>query len=167
MIQLYTGDGKGKTTAALGAALRAAGAGKKVFIAQFCKGRKYSELNAIKKIKNIRLEQFGTKCFINNKPSSVDFRQAKRGIEKVREVIENKQYQMIILDEICIAIYYKLVPLEEVLTLCKKVGREAEIILTGRNAPKELIKQADLVSYISEIKHYYHKGIKARRGIEF
>jgi cob(I)alamin adenosyltransferase len=167
MIQVYTGNGKGKTTASLGLALRAVGAGLKVYIAQFCKGRDYSELKVLKKIKNIKVEQFGRTCFIKRKASKIDKELAKKGLEKVKKIIQEKKYDLIILDEINICFYYDLLRTEEVIEILKNTPKDIEIILTGRYAPKEIIKIADLVSEIKEIKHYFKKGIIARKGIEF
>ena len=167
MIQVYTGNGKGKTTAAFGLALRAAGAGLKVYIGQFLKGRNYSELKTLKKIKNIKVEQFGRRCFIKKAPDKKDIILAKSGLEKIKKIIAKKNYDMVILDEINIALKLKLLDLKEVIKLIKKTPKNLELILTGRYAPSAILKIADLVSQIKEVKHYYKKGIKARKGIEF
>lgn len=167
MIQVYTGNGKGKTTAALGLALRASGAGLKVYIAQFAKGRTYSELVALKKIKNIEVEQFGRRCFIKAKPDKQDIKLACAGLEKIKKLILNNEYRLIILDEINIALKFKLISLWEVLAILKNASANTEIVLTGRYACPEILKIADLVSEIKDKKHYYNKGVMARRGIEF
>jgi len=167
MIQVYTGNGKGKTTAALGLALRAAGAGLNVYIAQFAKGRLCSEHKALKKIRNIKLEQFGNNCFIGRKPAKKDLILAKRGLEKVRSIIESRNYDLIVLDEINLALKLRLIKLKEIVDLLKRTSRKIELVLTGRDAPVVILKMADLISEIKEIKHYYKKGQKARRGIEF
>jgi cob(I)alamin adenosyltransferase len=167
MIQVYTGNGKGKTTAALGLALRAAGAGAKVFIAQFVKGRRYSELAALKKIKNIRLAQFGKACFIKKKPGKNDIKLARCGLEKIREIISKRSCDVLILDEINIAINLGLLDCKEVIAIIKSAPSDLEFVLTGRYARPEIIKISDLVSEIKEVKHYYAKGVKARKGIEF
>lgn len=167
MIQVYTGNGKGKTTAAFGLALRAAGSGLNVYIGQFTKGRSCSEHKALQKIKNIKLEQFGRECFIRNKPQQMDVEFAHQGIEKVKKIIACRNYQVIILDEINIALKFKLVSLKDVLNLIKLTPKNIELVLTGRYAPARLIRSADLVSQIKEVKHYYVQGVKARRGIEF
>lgn len=166
-IHLYTGNGKGKTTAAIGAAIRAAGAGKTVFIAQFVKGMHYSELESLKLIPQIQVKQFGLDCFIKKEPTQKDKDAAQKGLEEVNQIIRNKSYDMVILDEICIALYYKLIPTRVIVQLLKEKPTETEIILTGRYACKELIKTSDLVTEMKEIKHYYNKGIQARKGIEF
>lgn len=167
MIQVYTGNGKGKTTAALGLAIRAAGAGLKVYIGQFAKGRVYSELAALEKIKNIKVEQFGTSCFIKKAPTRKDLALAKNGLEKVKKIIAKRIYDVVILDEINIALKLKLLSLKDVVNLIKNSPKKIELVLTGRYAPPEILKIADLVSEIKEVKHYHKKGVKARKGIEF
>jgi len=167
LIQVYTGKGKGKTTAALGLALRAAGAGLKIYIAQFVKGRSYSELRALKKFKNIKVEQFGTTCFIRKAPDIKDILGAQAGLNQAKKIIAGKKYNVIILDEINIALELKLLKLAEVLDILKHTPLATELILTGRSAHPQIIKMADLVSEVKDIKHYYNKGIRARRGIEF
>lgn len=167
MIQVYTGNGKGKTTAALGLALRAAGAGLKVYIGQFAKGRNYSELKALKKLKNIKIEQFGSSCFIKKSPQRKDIELAKQGLEKIKKIISKKSYDIIILDEINIALNLRLLELKDVAGLIKKAPKKIELVLTGRYAPLKILKIADLVSEIKELKHYFKKGVKARKGIEF
>lgn len=166
-IQVYTGNGKGKTTAAFGLALRAAGAGKKVFIAQFVKGMHYSELDAVKRFPEIELHQYGLDCFIVNKPTQVDIEAAMEGFRKITTIINENRADVLILDEICIALYYKLFEEAQVLALLKQKPEGMEIILTGRNAPGSIIEAADLVTEMREIKHYYSKGVEARQGIEF
>lgn len=165
MIQVYTGDGKGKTTAALGLALRAAGAGLKVYIGQFLKGRYYCELATLKKLKNIKVEQFGSGCFIRKTPSTKDKELARRGLEKAKKHL--KDYDVIILDEINVALKLNLLRLKDVLGLMKNIPKKTELILTGRNAHPEILKLADLISEIKAKKHYFQRGIKARKGIEY
>ena len=167
LIQVYTGNGKGKTTAALGLAIRAAGAGFNVYIGQFAKGRNYSELAALKKLKNIKVEQFGRRCFIRVKPDKEDIKLACDGLRRVKKLILNGKHHIVILDEINIAIKFKLVSLREVISILKEAQSSMEIILTGRYACPQVLKIADLVSEIKEKKHYYTKGVKARKGIEF
>jgi cob(I)alamin adenosyltransferase len=167
LIQVYTGNGKGKTTAALGLAVRAAGAGLKVYIAQFIKGKRYSELAALSKIKNIKLKQFGKGCFIGRKPSAEDIRQAQKCIETVREIVEKNIYDVIILDEVNVALNLKLIGLKDLLCLIEKTPPKTELVLTGRNAHPKIIQIADLVSRIDEVRHYFKKGVKARKGIEY
>jgi len=167
MIHVYTGNGKGKTTAALGLALRARGAGLKVYIGQFCKGREHSELKLLRKIKGIKIEQFGRSCFIRKKTLNLDRELAQRGWEKIKKIIQAKEYDMIILDEINICFYYNLLQVKKTKDILKSASKDTEIILTGRYAPREIVEIADLVSEIKELKHYFNKGAKARKGIEF
>jgi cob(I)alamin adenosyltransferase len=167
LIQVYTGRGKGKTTAALGLALRAAGAGLRVYIGQFVKGASYGELNALKQIKNIKIEQLGRKCFIKKRPGQKDIELARVGFKKVKSIISKRIYDMVILDEINIALNLKLLETKDVIAMLQDAPKNVELILTGRNAHPKVLQLADLVSEIKEVKHYYKKGIKARRGIEF
>jgi cob(I)alamin adenosyltransferase len=167
-IHVYTGNGKGKTTAALGLALRAAGAGKKVFIAQFVKGMHYAELDALKRFEpEITLKQFGRDCFIRHEPQEEDFALAKQGLAEVAEKIRSGLYDVVILDEACIALYYKLFLLSDLLDIIILRPESMEIVITGRYAPPELIEVADLVTEMREVKHYYQQGVEAREGIEF
>jgi cob(I)alamin adenosyltransferase len=167
MLQVYTGNGKGKTTAVFGLALRAAGAGLRVYIGQFAKGRSYHEIKAFKKIDNIKVEQFGRRCFISKSPKEIDLQMALAGLKRSSEIIAAKKYQVVILDEVNIAVKLKLIPLSGLLELIKHTPKTIELVLTGRDAHPKVIKLADLVSEIKDVKHYYVKGIKARRGIEF
>ncbi len=165
--QIYTGNGKGKTTAAFGLALRASGHGKKIFIGQFVKGMKYGELESIKKFSNtITLKQFGRDCFIYNDPEPEDIKIAREGWDLVNTILSENSVDILILDEIGIAIHYKLISAAEVADLIKRKPEEMELILTGRNMPEELFELADLVTEMREIKHYYSKGVPAREGIE-
>lgn len=166
-LQIYTGDGKGKTTAALGLALRAAGRGLKIYIAQFMKGQSYGELKSIAMIPEIKIEQFGKDTFIHiDKASREDKLMAKQGLEKVIGVMLSQKYNIIILDEINVAIHFKLLTVDEVLKVISLKPENIELILTGRQAPSELIECADLVTEMREVKHYYQKGVPARNGIE-
>jgi len=167
-IHVYTGNGKGKTTAAIGLAIRAVGAGKKVFFAQFVKGMIYSEVKAIKKLSSdITIKQYGLDCFIYNAPTKADIDAARNGFNEVSEIILSNKYDVIVLDEANIAVYYKLFAVEELIDLLKRKPEQTEIIVTGRYATDKLIEFADLVSEIKEIKHYYTKGVQARIGIEY
>ena len=165
-IQVYTGNGKGKTTAALGLALRATCAGKKVYMGQFVKGMKYSELNAMNYLPDFVMERFGKNCFIYNDPTQDDIDRAVRGLKICEEVINSGKYDIVILDEINIALFYKLFSPEDVIKILDNKPEKTEIILTGRYAPQEIIDRADLVTEMAEIKHYYYKGVKCRKGIE-
>jgi len=166
-IQVYTGNGKGKTTAALGLALRSYGAGKKIFIGQFIKGKHYSELDAIKKcLKNIELKQYGLDCFIVNEPEEKDIIAAQKGLEEMKDIILSGKYDLVIMDELNVALYYKLFEVDSVVEILKSKPKHVEIVVTGRYAHKKIIEIADLVTEMKEVKHYFTKGIEARLGIE-
>lgn len=168
LVQIYTGNGKGKTTAALGLALRAAGRGLMVFIAQFAKGMFYGELEALKRFEpQITLHQYGRKTFIHDEPTEEDVRLAREGWREVQEVMTRGECDLLIVDEIGIALHYRLVTLEEVRELIRRKPETVELVLTGRKIPEQLYLQADLVTEMREIKHYYNAGVQARRGIEF
>jgi len=167
LVQVYTGNGKGKTTAALGLALRAVGAGLKVFIAQFVKGMEYSELKAIReRFPEITIRQYGSDCFIVNKPTEDDVKLAQKGLAEVRKIIQTGNYDIVILDEANIAVYYQLFSIDDLLKMIRLKPPHVEIIITGRKAHPQLIESADLVTDMQEVKHYYQAGIKARKGIE-
>jgi len=165
-VQVYTGDGKGKTTAALGLALRAAGAGLKVYIAQFVKGMKYSELNLISKLQDISLKQYGRDCFIYQEPDDEDIKAARDGLKETREMMLSGEYQMIILDEANIATFYNLFSVDDLLDFIREKPENVELVITGRRADPRIIAAADLVTEMKEIKHYYQDGVEAREGIE-
>lgn len=165
-IQIYTGNGKGKTTAALGLALRAVCSGKKVFFAQFVKGMDYSELKAATMLDNLTIKQYGRDCFIFNGPTEDDIKKAKAGLEEVKKVLWEGLFDVVVLDEINIAFYYQLFYVNDVIEILKSRKPSVEVIITGRNAPEEMIEYADLVTEMKEIKHYYQKGVQARMGIE-
>ncbi len=168
-IHVYTGNGKGKTTAALGQALRAAGSGLKTFIVQFMKDFPYGEVKSIRHWNGwIELEQCGNDTFVLDKrlPGKSDFEAAKQGLQRVQEAMLSGKYSIVIMDEICVAIHFGLLNTETILLLLEKKPMSVEMILTGRYCPSELIEKADLVTEMHEIKHYYQKGIEARKGIE-
>ncbi len=169
LILVYTGNGKGKTTAALGQALRAIGHGKKVLMIQFMKGKKYGEaLCAEKYLPDLTVCQCGLDSFVmKDRPAPVDVELARKGLETAATEIASNRYQMIILDEINVAMDFKLIPVDEVVRLLKSKPRALDIVLTGRYAPPEIIDLADMVSEIKEIKHHYGAGIKERAGIEY
>ncbi|MDD3969141.1 MAG: cob(I)yrinic acid a,c-diamide adenosyltransferase [Proteiniphilum sp.] len=167
-LQVYTGNGKGKSTAAFGLALRAAGAGMRVYIAQFVKGRNYSEITAVREqLPQITIRQFGRGCFIVEKPTGEDVAAAREGLAVMSEVLTSGEYDLVILDEATIAIYYDLFTVSELIDLLKRRAPGCEVVVTGRYAPKELIELADLVTEMREVKHYYRQGIEAREGIEY
>ena len=161
LVHVYTGNGKGKTTAAIGLGIRAVGAGFRVLMIQFMKGRRYSELDGLQRLKNFTIVQFGRDEFVSKEnPEQVDIDFAQEGLAYAQEAIQKNTYDLIILDEINVAVDYHLIPLQDVLQLVQQKPEYLELVLTGRYASPELIKQADLVSEILEIKHPYHKGIK-------
>ena len=165
-VQVYTGDGKGKTTAALGLALRAAGAEYRVFIGQFMKKGEYSEIKALKHLSAyVTIEQYGRTCFVST-PSEEDIRAAREGLEEVRQAVSSGEYRIVILDELLVAVDFGLVPVEDVLQLISLRPPHVELVLTGRNAHPAIMDAADLVTEMREVKHYFHKGVAARRGIE-
>jgi cob(I)alamin adenosyltransferase len=166
-LQVYTGDGKGKTTAAMGLALRAAGAGLRVYIAQFVKGMHYHELDALKRFDDlVTVKQYGRSCFIRRDPEQADIDAAREGLEEVRMLLAGNAPDVLILDEANIAVFYKLFSVEELLEVIAARPEGVEVVVTGRKAPPELIEKADLVTEMKEIKHYYNQGVEARDGIE-
>ncbi len=161
------GNGKGKTTAALGLALRATGAGLRVFIAQFIKGMQNSELTALQRFSDtITVKQFGRNCFIREQPSEADVSAARTGLLEVRGVIASGEYQVVILDEANVATHLGLFSVDELLSVVRAKPDDVELIITGRNADPRLIETADLVTEMVEVKHYYQRGIAARIGME-
>ncbi len=166
-VQVYTGDGKGKTTAALGLALRAAGRGLKVLITQFAKGSDTGELRTLKDIPNITLHRYGTERFITENPAREIIEKTREGFAEVRREILTGQYDLVVLDEINIAVHFKMISAEEVLTLIDDKPAHTEFILTGRKAAPEIIARADLVTEMRNVKHYYDKAVGARKGIEY
>ena len=169
LVQVYTGDGKGKTSAAFGLALRAAGRGLRVFVIQFIKGGfDYGELYAVKQLPNLELKAFGQGKFVTQvPPSQKDIALAKEAMALARRVVEKGEYDVVILDEVNVAIHLGLLSLEEVLKLVRAKPKNVELVLTGRNAPKEIVEVADLVTEMREVKHPYAKGVKPRKGIEY
>lgn len=165
-VHVYTGNGKGKTTAAFGLALRAAMSGKKVYIGQFVKGMAYQETKCVEFISGIDIEQYGTSCFIDREPDDEDVKRAHIGLERCREAFSSGKYDVVIMDEITIAIYFKLLSDDEVVLTIQSKNEDVEVILTGRYASEKLIEVADLVSEVKEIKHYYSKGVLSREGID-
>ncbi|MFW6147453.1 MAG: cob(I)yrinic acid a,c-diamide adenosyltransferase [Thermodesulfobacteriota bacterium] len=167
LIHIYTGRGKGKTTASLGLAMRAVGHDLKVAMVHFMKIWDYGEVPSLKKL-GIDLFRYGTTELIDpDNPSPIDFEEAEKAISKAEELIEKGAYDILILDEVTLTVDFNLIPLKRVVQLLDNKPKNLELVLTGRNCPWELIKKADLVSVIDEIKHPYQKGIEARKGIEF
>lgn len=166
-VHVYTGDGKGKTTAALGLIVRACGAGLKVYLCQFIKGGLYSEIKTLKKrFCDVTIQQCGRGCFIKRAPSRNDIAMARRGLAKLRIAMTSGQYDVIIADEANCAVSCGLFTAGELMKLIDLKPDHVELIFTGRDASEELMKRADLVTEMKQIKHYYDKGIKARRGVE-
>ncbi|OGU68749.1 MAG: cob(I)yrinic acid a,c-diamide adenosyltransferase [Ignavibacteria bacterium RBG_16_36_9] len=168
-VQIYTGNGKGKSTAAIGQAVRAAGFGLKTYIAQFMKEYPYNESISLKHLSEwITIEQFGGDEFVYKKelPSEEELAKAQKGLLTAREKMLSGNYDLIILDEAIVAIYFKLLEIQVLVELIKIKPENVELILTGRYCPEEFIELADLVTEMKEVKHYYQKGIISRRGIE-
>jgi cob(I)alamin adenosyltransferase len=169
LVQVYTGNGKRKTTAALGLALRAAGHRFKVLMIQFLKGGiAYGELRAAKKLAPyLTIVPMGRENFVNKKkPDPMDVRLAQKAWELAQRSVHSRKYHLVILDEINVAVEYGMVPLKELLALMKNKPEKVELVLTGRWARPEILRRADLVTEMREIKHYYKKGIESRIGIE-
>jgi cob(I)alamin adenosyltransferase len=165
--QVYTGNGKGKTTAAIGLAVRAAGAGLKVFIAQFIKMGDYSEIKALKRFSDlITVEQFGLGRFTNGKPTLEDIKAAQKGLERVRSVMAADEYKIVILEEANVAVMLGLFAVQDLLKIIINKPHDMELVITGRGASPRIIENADLVTEMKPIKHYFQKGVPARVGIE-
>ena len=165
--QVYTGNGKGKTTASIGLSVRAAGAGLKVYIAQFMKMGDYSELNSLKRFSDlIKMEQFGLGRFIKGTPSPEEIAAAEKGLETAKAAMLSRDFDMVILEEANVAVACGLFPLTALLDIMDMKPDHLELIVTGRGAAPETIEKADLVTEMKEIKHYFSKGVMARTGIE-
>ncbi len=168
-VQIYTGDGKGKTTAALGLALRAAGAGLKIHIVQFMKGQHYSELDALEPFEGrIAIEQYGDPefCSFSDPPASRDVARAMAALQRARELLGSGECDVLIMDEALTACLFRLIGEDDLLGVMEEKSQAMELVLTGRGATPRLIERADLVTEMREIKHYYRQGVLARRGIE-
>ncbi len=166
-VQVYTGDGKGKTTAAIGLAVRAMGAGMKVLLAQFLKKGEFSEIKALRQFgKQITIMQFGSGRFVRGRPVQDDCDRAAKGLAEVRRLVNSGSCDIAILDEINVAMDMGLLPVDEVLDFIDQRPSRLELVLTGRHAPKEIVDAADLVSECRMVKHYLALGVKARTGIE-
>ena len=166
-LQVYTGDGKGKTTAALGLAVRAVGAGLKVFIGQFIKGMHYSELDALKSYDAmIDVEQWGRGCFIKREPGPEDVASAEKGLDKAAEILQGGEYDVVILDEAVTAVKLNLISEDDLIATLLSRQPDVEVVITGRGASELIIENADLVTECRAVKHYFAQGVTARRGIE-
>ena len=166
-IQVYTGDGKGKTTAALGLCLRAAGAGLKVYLAQFIKSGDTSEIKALARFADqITIAQYGLGRFIKGRPSVEDVQAAQRGLRAVRSALTSGEYQVVIMDEGNVAVRFGLLGVDDILAVLSEKPDRVELVITGRGADARVIERADLVTEMQAVKHYYQAGVKARTGIE-
>ncbi|MEA1969181.1 MAG: cob(I)yrinic acid a,c-diamide adenosyltransferase [Thermodesulfobacteriota bacterium] len=166
-VQVYTGNGKGKTTAALGLSIRAAGAGLKVFIAQFLKQGDYSEIKALEKFKDqITVEQYGLGKFVKGKPSLEDVEAGARGYNRLSDILEKGEHDLVIVEEGNVAVMCKLISEYDLIDLINIKPDHVELVITGRGATPAVIEKADLVTEMNEIKHYFNQGVMARVGIE-
>ena len=170
-IQVYTGDGKGKTTAALGLALRAAGRGLRTYFGQFLKGRTTGEALAAAKLAPLLvIEAFGRKGFVivtdGGAPEDEDVALAEQGLAKCRVAMLSGRYDIVVLDEMCVAVDLKVLSEAKVLEFLDEKPAAVEVVLTGRRATRALLERADLVTEMTERKHYFAKGVRARDGIE-
>jgi cob(I)alamin adenosyltransferase len=166
-IQVYTGNGKGKTTAAIGLAVRTVGAGGNVFIGQFLKSGDYSEMNALRKMdKQVTVEHYGLGRFVSGRPTAEDIKAGIRGYERVCQVIEKGEHDLVILDEGNVAVKYHLFSENDLLHLFDKKPDHVEVVVTGRGASPRVMEKADLVIEMKAVKHYFQKGVRARVGIE-
>jgi cob(I)alamin adenosyltransferase len=182
LIHVYTGDGKGKTTAALGLALRAAGCGLCAYVCQFLKGQEYGELEAVRWLAAgapggdrrppITIERFGRPTFVHlsadgtSSATEEDVRLARAGLDAARRAMSGGQYELVVLDEINVALYFRLLTVQEVLEVIDAKPEGVELVLTGRRVPDEILARADYVTEMREVRHPYQQGIKARKGIE-
>ena len=168
LVHVYTGDGKGKTTAAFGLALRALGRGLSVCVIQFMKGQESGEVLALKKFPHATVRQFGREELVDlENPSEEDRRLAQEGLEFTKEIIYEEKYDFVILDEINLAVWAELVMLEDILEILENKPPSIELVLTGRSAPLDFIEAADYVTWFEEVKHPFDEGEKAREGVEF
>ncbi len=166
-VHVYTGNGKGKTTAAMGLVLRAAGAGLSVFVAQFAKDGTSSEIVGLKRFSDrVTVEAFGTGRFIGKAAAPEEIAAARQGLDRVRRVLGAGGHDLVVLDEGCVAVRFGLFTVGELMALIDQKPEKTELVVTGRDAPPELVARADLVTEMKEIKHYYHQGAPARMGIE-
>lgn len=166
-VQVYTGEGKGKTTAALGLALRAAGAGLKVFIGQFIKSMDCCEIKALQRFEDlITLRQYGRGCFIKRDPCQADIDAAGKALDAIGGALTSGEYDVVIADEANVSFQCKIVSEDDLVGLIKARPPHVELVLTGRGAPPAVIERADLVTEMKAVKHYYDKGVMARDGIE-
>ena len=169
LVQVFTGNGKGKTSAALGSVLRALGHDLKVYIVFFMKGKyPYGEFDTLPRLSNVDIASFGLRCLTDrNNINPEEIEEAKLALSAAREAMLSGKYDMVVLDEVNVAVYFKLIGLEDVISLIKERPPNVELILTGRYADAKVIDLADLATEMVKLKHPYDKGIKARKGIEY
>ncbi len=168
LVMVYTGDGKGKTTAAVGQALRALGHGFRVYMIHFMKGRDYGEFLASEKLPHLTVDRAGRDTFVNrSNPDPLDIELAREGFARAVRAVKSGEYDLVVLDEINVAVDYGLIPEAELFTLLGEKPTGVDLILTGRGASPELIKRADMVSEVLMIKHHYNNGVEGRKGIEY
>jgi cob(I)alamin adenosyltransferase len=166
-LHVYTGDGKGKTTAAIGLSIRAAGAGMRVFFGQFVKGMEYSECTALRRFEDlITIRQYGRGCFLVREADPADASAAREGLADMASVLREGAHGLVVLDEACIAVRFGLFTGADLLDALQRRAPGVEAVVTGRSAPSELLDAADLVTEMREVKHYYARGVLARTGIE-
>ncbi|HSQ43192.1 MAG TPA: cob(I)yrinic acid a,c-diamide adenosyltransferase [Fibrobacteraceae bacterium] len=166
-IHIYTGNGKGKTTAAIGLAIRALGAGWNVLFLQFMKDMRYSEIALLESLgKRITVKQFGHGCILERSPDEADFQAAQQGLSYAQDALVRGLYQLVVLDEINIALHNRLLETRDVLSILNRRAFSCEVVLTGRYAPSEILAAADLVTEMQCVRHYYNKGVEARVGVE-
>lgn len=165
-VRLYTGSGQGKTTAAFGLLMRVLGSGQTAYVGQFVKNEQYNETQVTRYCKRVEIEQLGMGCFLDQPPTELDAQAAQAALVHVAEIMKNGLYDLVILDEITIAIQYGLVTVQEVIDAVKARNPHVEVVMTGRYTPPELVEHADLVTEMREVKHYYQQGVLSRDGYD-
>jgi len=166
-VQIYTGNGKGKTTAALGLTLRAAGAGLKVYIAQFLKQGAYSELKALERFADcVTIEQFGTGKFVRGEPDAEHMASGQKGLAAVRKAFSSGAYDLVVMEEAGVAEKFGVISTDELLSIIREKPLAVELVITGRGVSETVMASADLITEMREIRHYYNSGVMARTGIE-
>jgi cob(I)alamin adenosyltransferase len=166
-VHVYTGNGKGKTTSALGLTLRASGNGMKIFFGQFMKGEEYSEIKSLRKLPGIEIVQLGIKkCILKKEVDQAYIDKTKKGLEFCRQKVLNGNYDLVVLDEIIVSVWFGLLDEADVINFINEFSGQFELVLTGRYATQAIIDKADLVTEMKCIKHYYDKGVMSRKGIE-
>jgi len=165
-VHVYTGNGKGKTTAAIGLSIRALGAGLKVLFIQFLKKGGFNEISFLRTQPGIEVRQFGTGKFVRGRPSREDIKGAENGLKEAKALVQSGRYDVVVLDEANMAVELGLIEVEDLLNFLEERPKGVEVIITGRSAHQRLIEAADLVTEMREIKHYYKMGVRAREGIE-